>query len=44
MTEGYLVDELHDTGRVSERLWGALAERWSVPQLLALLVLAGWYP
>ena len=43
MTEGYLVDELHDTGRLGAPV-GALAERWSVPQLLALLVLAGWYP
>src|SRR5262249_9440004 len=38
-----LVDELHDTGHVSDDLWAALALRWSVPQLLELLVLAGWY-
>ncbi|HVN85807.1 MAG TPA: carboxymuconolactone decarboxylase family protein [Candidatus Binatia bacterium] len=38
-----LVDELHDSGRVSRPLWQALAGRWSVPQLLELLVLAGWY-
>ena len=38
-----LVDELHDTGRVSEGLWGALAGRWPAETLLELLVLAGWY-
>jgi hypothetical protein len=38
-----LVDELHDTGKVSDTLWTALAARWSEAQLLALLALAGWY-
>ena len=38
-----LVDELHDTGHVSDELWTALAQRWSPSQLLELLVLAGWY-
>jgi alkylhydroperoxidase family enzyme len=38
-----LVDELHDTARVSDTLWTALASRWSQPQLLELLTLAGWY-
>lgn len=38
-----LVDELHDTGHVSDELWGSLAERWSRQQLLDLLALAGWY-
>jgi alkylhydroperoxidase family enzyme len=38
-----LVDELHDTGCVSDDLWGALAARWSAETLLELLVLAGWY-
>lgn len=38
-----LVDELHDSGRVSDELWSSLAERWSAEQLLELLVLVGWY-
>jgi alkylhydroperoxidase family enzyme len=38
-----LVDELHDTGRVSDALWTTLAAIWSEAQLLELLALAGWY-
>jgi 4-carboxymuconolactone decarboxylase len=38
-----LVDELHDTDRVSNRLWAELAGEWEQPQLLELLVLHGWY-
>jgi len=38
-----LVDELHDTARVSDELWAALARHWTEPQLLELLLLAGWY-
>jgi 4-carboxymuconolactone decarboxylase len=38
-----LVDELHDTARVSDDLWAALARHWTEPQLLELLLLAGWY-
>lgn len=38
-----LVDELHDTSRVSDHLWAALAAHWSEAELLELLVLAGWY-
>jgi alkylhydroperoxidase family enzyme len=37
------VDELHDTGRVSEPTWGALARRFDETQLLELVVLAGFY-
>jgi 4-carboxymuconolactone decarboxylase len=37
------VDELHDTSQVSDALWARLAARFSVEQLLELLVLAGWY-
>ncbi len=37
------VDELHDSARVSPRTWDALAEHYDEPQLLELLVLAGWY-
>jgi alkylhydroperoxidase family enzyme len=38
-----LVDELHDTSRVGPELWHALAEQWSEPQLLELLMLCGFY-
>jgi 4-carboxymuconolactone decarboxylase len=38
-----LVDELHDTDRVSDGLWAELAGEWTEPQLLELLVLHGWY-
>ena len=38
-----MVDELHDSGRISPPLWTSLAARWSPEQLLDLLVLAGWY-
>jgi alkylhydroperoxidase family enzyme len=38
-----LVDELHDTARVSEDLWRELAARWPAETLLELLALVGWY-
>jgi 4-carboxymuconolactone decarboxylase len=38
-----LVDELHDSATVSDDLWAALAREWEPPQLLELVVLAGWY-
>jgi len=38
-----LADELHDSATVSQELWTALAARWAPPQLIELLVLAGWY-
>ena len=38
-----LVDELHDTARVSDELWQALAATWPEETLLELLVLVGWY-
>jgi alkylhydroperoxidase family enzyme len=38
-----MVDELHETCDVSDALWTELAARWTVPQLIELLVLAGWY-
>src|SRR5215470_16712257 len=36
-----LVDELHDTARVSDALWGELAAEWSPAQLVELIALAG---
>ena len=38
-----MVDELHDSGHLSDDLWASMAARWSSEQLLELLVLAGWY-
>lgn len=38
-----LVDELHDTSKVSDKLWSGLADVYEPPQLLELLVLVGWY-
>jgi 4-carboxymuconolactone decarboxylase len=38
-----LVDELHDTATISDSLWPHLAALWSPPQLIELLMLAGWY-
>ena len=38
-----MVDELHDTSDVSESLWHAMEQHWSQPQMLELLMLAGWY-
>lgn len=39
----HLVDALHDTGTVGDALWQQLAASWTAPQLVELLVLAGWY-
>jgi 4-carboxymuconolactone decarboxylase len=38
-----LVDQLHDTAAVDDALWADLARHFSAPQLVELLVLAGWY-
>jgi alkylhydroperoxidase family enzyme len=38
-----LVDELHDTARVSDELWQALRATWSEEQLIELIALAGFY-
>ena len=38
-----MVDELHDSGRISDALWAAMAARWSSEELVNLVVLAGWY-
>jgi alkylhydroperoxidase family enzyme len=38
-----LVDELHDSATVSDELWAGLAAEWDPPQLLELVVCAGWY-
>lgn len=38
-----LVDELHENADVPDALWQQLAQHWSTPQLIELLLLAGWY-
>jgi 4-carboxymuconolactone decarboxylase len=38
-----LADELHDAGTVSDELWSDLAAHFRPPQLIELLVIAGWY-
>ena len=38
-----LCDELHASATVSDGLWAELVREWSAPQLLELLVLAGYY-
>ena len=38
-----MVDELHERCDISEELWAELADQWTSPQLIELLLLAGWY-
>ncbi|MBI2768722.1 MAG: carboxymuconolactone decarboxylase family protein [Burkholderiales bacterium] len=38
-----MVDELHEGSNVSDALWAQLATHWPAPQLVELLMLAGWY-
>jgi 4-carboxymuconolactone decarboxylase len=38
-----LADQLHDSCELSDELWTSLSERFSEPQLLELIVTAGWY-
>ena len=38
-----LVDALHDRADIDDALWQALAVQWTPPQLIELLMLAGWY-
>ena len=38
-----LADELHDTSTISDALWQELATHFDEPQLLELIVTAGWY-
>lgn len=37
------VDELHDTAQVGDAAWSGLREHLDEPEVLELLVLAGWY-
>jgi 4-carboxymuconolactone decarboxylase len=38
-----LADELHETSAVSDELWAQLTGHFDEPQILELLVTAGWY-
>jgi len=38
-----LVDALHDTGRVEDRLWYALWAEWTESQLIEIVALVGFY-
>lgn len=38
-----MVDQLHDTGQVSDEVWNRLADHFSEDGLMELLVLTGWY-
>lgn len=38
-----LVDALHDKADADDALWQALSAQWTQPQLIELLMLAGWY-
>jgi 4-carboxymuconolactone decarboxylase len=38
-----LADELYDLGEVSDALWPAVAARWTVEEILELVVCSGWY-
>jgi 4-carboxymuconolactone decarboxylase len=38
-----MVDELCATNSVTDATWSALAARWSEPELLELVVVAGFY-
>ena len=38
-----MADALHDQADVDDALWQALSAQWTQPQLIELLMLAGWY-
>jgi 4-carboxymuconolactone decarboxylase len=38
-----MADELSDDDRVGDSTWSALCRRWTTPQVVELLVLAGYY-
>lgn len=38
-----LADEIHERRAVSDELWAELGRRWSVPEMIELVMLAGFY-
>ncbi|HEY0859263.1 MAG TPA: carboxymuconolactone decarboxylase family protein [Albitalea sp.] len=38
-----MVDELHLSSQLSDALWSDIAAVWTPPQIVELLMLAGWY-
>lgn len=38
-----LVDELHESSKLSDETWGKLSICWNEAQILELIVLVGWY-
>lgn len=38
-----LVDELHETASLSDRLWEQLTAGWSIAQILEVIIIVGWY-
>ena len=38
-----MVDELHDSARLSDELWDGLAAAFSIEQILELIALVGFY-
>lgn len=38
-----MADQLHETSNIGDELWAELAAIWTPPQLVELLMLAGWY-
>ncbi len=38
-----LVDELHDTSKVSDDLWSQLSQQWDASQLIELCIIVGFY-
>lgn len=38
-----LAEELHETSSIGDELWSELSSRFQTPQILELIVTAGWY-
>jgi 4-carboxymuconolactone decarboxylase len=45
-TDGLLIslaDQLYETNSIDDHLWESMAAAWTSPQLLELIIMAGWY-
>lgn len=38
-----LADQLHDDAAIDDDLWRELSRRWTEPQIMELILIAGWY-